>query len=481
MTHSFDAKADSIHPPRRRGRWLIGGGLLVLPLLIAWGMHHAYYRHRGGTELQRALAELDRTDSSWRLRDLEEARAVVPDAENSALVATTAANLLPSNWPPNAVVEAFDKLSSQVLLDDEQAALLRKELDERRRALEIARKLAGMPTGRHPIEYRRNPLETLLPSQQKVRATTHLLQYDAFLRAHDGDLKGALDACRAALNAGRSLGDEPLAVSQLIRIACVVSGCQTVERVLAQGKPELHDLERLQRLLQEEDAHPTQAVVWRGERALQEATFEALESGQIKLDQMVGGLNLEMSPVDRLTFRFRVSYPNEHAFMLSLMNRGVATTQLPPHQQAAAEKEITAEVRRLADKTVLIRLLFPALEKVSEASRGKQAHVRCLLVALAVERYRHAHGQWPETLKQLVPEPLSDVPLDPFDGAPLRYRRLADGVIVYSVGVDGVDNGGTLDRDNPLRAGTDLGYRLWDVRYRRQPPKAKPVDPVEGK
>jgi hypothetical protein len=62
------------------------------------------------------------------------------------------------------------------------------------------------------------------------------------------------------------------------------------------------------------------------------------------------------------------------------------------------------------------------------------------------------------------------VPTDPFDGRPLRYRRLADGVVVYSVGDDRADDGGTLADDFPPPAGTDLGVRLWDVPHRRQPP-----------
>jgi hypothetical protein len=213
-----------------------------------------------------------------------------------------------------------------------------------------------------------------------------------------------------------------------------------------------------------------------------QATFEGLENGTIKLEEITNGLNLDLSSIDRLTFRFRVKYAHEHALMLSLMDRGIATTRLPPHQQAAAEKELIAELRRQIEKAPLVRLLFPALEKVSEAARRKLAHVRCMIVTLAVERYRQKHGTWPETLNQLVPEMIPEVPLDPFDGEPLRYIRLEDGVIIYSVGVDGVDNGGALDLENPTRPGADLGFRLWDIKYRRQPPppKAKSIGPIEG-
>jgi hypothetical protein len=54
---------------------------------------------------------------------------------------------------------------------------------------------------------------------------------------------------------------------------------------------------------------------------------------------------------------------------------------------------------------------------------------------------------------------------------------LDDGVVIYSVGADGKDNGGKLDK-NPTKDGTDRGFRLWDVPKRRQPPK--PPKPLAG-
>jgi hypothetical protein len=59
------------------------------------------------------------------------------------------------------------------------------------------------------------------------------------------------------------------------------------------------------------------------------------------------------------------------------------------------------------------------------------------------------------------------VPTDPFDGQPMRYRRTADGIVIYAVGPDGVDNQGALDRTGRTPDGTDLGFQLWDVAKRR--------------
>lgn len=62
--------------------------------------------------------------------------------------------------------------------------------------------------------------------------------------------------------------------------------------------------------------------------------------------------------------------------------------------------------------------------------------------ALAIERYRLKYNSHPESLENLVPEFMAEVPRDPFDNQPLRYIRHDVGYTVYTIGEDGVDNGG---------------------------------------
>ena len=53
-----------------------------------------------------------------------------------------------------------------------------------------------------------------------------------------------------------------------------------------------------------------------------------------------------------------------------------------------------------------------------------------------------AHGEAPDALDRLAPEFWEQPPVDPFDGAPLRYHSDAAGYEVYSIGPDGIDQGG---------------------------------------
>ena len=150
------------------------------------------------------------------------------------------------------------------------------------------------------------------------------------------------------------------------------------------------------------------------------------------------------------------------------MTRAVEVAKLPTDERRAAFQQLDATMK---DQPILVRLLLPALSKVSDADQKTQAHLRCAITATAAERYRRATGRWPETLDALKEAGyLQETPADPYDGQPLRRRRLDDGVEVYSVGPDGEDNGGKMDRRNVTAPGTDIGFRLWDVAARRQSP-----------
>jgi hypothetical protein len=70
------------------------------------------------------------------------------------------------------------------------------------------------------------------------------------------------------------------------------------------------------------------------------------------------------------------------------------------------------------------------------------AHERLLAVELALRCYDSEQGRVPTSLEQLVPQYLLRVPLDPFSGRPVVYHPQGTNWLVYSVGEDGVDNGG---------------------------------------
>ena len=106
------------------------------------------------------------------------------------------------------------------------------------------------------------------------------------------------------------------------------------------------------------------------------------------------------------------------------------------------ENAIGDAIRELPEGYVFIKLLLPASHFVRLSRVRAQVNTDSVLAALAVIRYQREHGRLPETLDDLVGEFLEHVPQDPFDNHPLRYVPKGDKFVIYSVGVNGVDDGG---------------------------------------
>ena len=95
-------------------------------------------------------------------------------------------------------------------------------------------------------------------------------------------------------------------------------------------------------------------------------------------------------------------------------------------------------------------LLAPALEQVVAQHGGGVAQVRSTRLALLIERFRRRHGRLPAALKDLVPDFIASIPVDPFMGKELHYLPEAEGFRVYSVGKNLKDDQGQTPEDHGL-------------------------------
>jgi hypothetical protein len=93
------------------------------------------------------------------------------------------------------------------------------------------------------------------------------------------------------------------------------------------------------------------------------------------------------------------------------------------------------------------------------------AAVRCARLVIGIERYRRARGRLPSALSDIT-GPVGEQALDPFTGKSLLYSHTGAGYVIYSVGRNGHDDGGTLAPDLPRGrlSGTlstpDVGVRV---------------------
>lgn len=104
----------------------------------------------------------------------------------------------------------------------------------------------------------------------------------------------------------------------------------------------------------------------------------------------------------------------------------------------------TIDIARYSQALWLLRTTNHAGPVVGEISRQRYDAARA---AIALEQYRRNTGNWPERLDQLTSDLLPAVPPDRFDGKPIKYRLTDDRPVLYSIGVDRVDDGGTPPDD----------------------------------
>lgn len=470
-----DSGPDHNRAPRRR---ILFAGVVIFVIVGGIGAPLILVFTHGERELSEAVAEADRLDPGWRWQDLQARRPQIPDAENSARPLQLVGNLLPKNWPTwsnvhfadekeyrakvdferatRNVVASFDEMISNQQFSTQQIAAMEGELKSAAAALKEARQLCDYPRGRFPHSkdaYNTSSVDYV----SKLRTTCQLLHFDAAMNAQEGDVHAAITSCRASLNALASLRDEPVLISQLVRFAGRAMLSSTIERVLAQVEANDEDLRRLQAAIEEEERSHADLLCVRACRVEMDDYFTLRAAGKVqtKYDQL-GHIPWHYKLPGWLQ-RCRAEYLKWH-------NAQVEMAKQPLHLQDWKKAPY--------DETVLTTA--SALIKVVEANQRTCAQLRSLAAGLAAERFRQAKGRWPKVLAELTPEYLAAVPADPYDGNPLRLVTRPDGLVIYSLGPDKIDQGGKLRREHDEQRigldGLDFGIQLWGVPARRQPP-----------
>jgi hypothetical protein len=467
-------------PPRLwRRRWrlllcICALGVATVAGLIGWQMFRVA---RARAELQQVLAELDRDDPGWRIEAIDAARATVPDDENSVPVILRARRALPrlSNDDHDRLKAFLASLSPNIRLTDDQYRYCIDQLEAIENAVSLIRPVARMPRGTSPTPTSADGSGDL-PLVNEARwlrhVPTHLL---VLVSAHEGDAATGLRMCVVNLHIAAAIGDEPFLASQMSRSLHVDTAIDGFERLLGQMEIPAADLAAFHAKLNVEAAHDPWPIALRGERAWQHQSFEAAALGILPPSRMrqwvpraVPRTAWSDKTRDWIGDRFPANLDESHVWCLRRKTQLLRETIAAPwHERAAAVATFTADE---ATASPFAHLGFD-VQQMFVFLQNDQARLQCAIAAISAERYRLRHGHWPDSLAALVPEFLPAVAVDPFDGQPLRYKRLSDGVVIYTVGPDLTDNGGNLAKNLPAAEGTDIGFRLWDVASRGQAPK----------
>jgi hypothetical protein len=293
-----------------------------------------------------------------------------------------------------------------------------------------------------------------------------LLALEAVERTESGRPDEAANSLWAALRLGHALHREPILISGLVRIASDSITVGQIERLASRAELSAKALQKLEAGLRDEADPKMLERVFIGERCFGMDAYQTyfLGAGGPRRDALnaLGG-GPAVPPLINVVPRayFKADLVHYVDFMTEYV---VAAGK--PYPQGVLEG---ARLGRTFDERVpayfpISRMLLPALWRTFTSGQQHLAKMHTARLALATLRYKAERRRLPDGLQELIPKFADAVPLDPFDGKPLRYQREVGGFAVYSVGENGRDDGG----DTEILQG-----RFPDVGFRVRWPKAR--------
>jgi hypothetical protein len=346
-------------------------------------------------------------------------------------------------------------------------------------AIEELRQASQLPYSRFPLDYDcESPPTILLPQLAAMKRCTLVLQLRAIAELHGGQSEKALADIKLGTQLTDKIHTEPFLISQLVRLAMLQIMLQPIYEGLAEHQWTDEQLVALEAMLAKLDFLADYKSAMRGELGFLNASIGSVIRNRQDLWMMFSedGDSLIPSRLYPLipTGWFYQNQLRCDRMMVEFYNPVADVNQqtFSPAAVQHADKTLQAETKKITPFNILERLLLPALGNAVKKFAYAQSSVDLARTAIALERYRLAHGEFPESLDALAPLFIAKVPHDVIGGGPLKYRRTADGqFVLYSIGWNEIDDGGVVitqkSRDPRDESGNnvDIYQGDWVWRY----------------
>jgi len=342
--------------------------------------------------------------------------------------------------------------------------------------IEELRQNGQLPDSRFPLEYDKDdPAAMTLSHLTVMKSCAQVLQLRALAELRTGQSDQALADIKLILRLADSIRTEPILISHLVRIALVNIALQPIWEGLAEHKWSDAQLAVIDQELSRLDFLADYELAMRGECASDVGDIEFLRRHRDRhnLDEFYSwgdDIDRAHAILRAVIYYFGPTGWFEQSKLricrffvqqyLPLANIDLQT--LSPTSVRSAEAAFRAATEHYGQFNFLERMLLPALGNAAKKFAAGQNSVNLARVAIALERYRLAHGEYPESLDALSPQFIAKLPHDIINGQPLHYRRTSDGqFVLYSVGWNETDDGGEVGFKKDGAVDINTGDWVW--------------------
>jgi hypothetical protein len=433
---------------------LLFAGIMVVILctLTIWRVNLA--RH-----VSRELSSLQKSHIPTSGKELDDWYSAVPEQENMAVVISNATSLLKtfSDRRSNQVDQI--SISHNHRLEPDERELLSQYVEMNRHAISAVKPAMVLSKSRYPIDLS-DGLQATLPHLQKVKTLGKIASFEANQAFESGDVASAIQCLDETFTLARSLDREPTLISQLVRCALVNLAVNSLEVGMSHATVAGAEARTLDGLLKAAERTNSMTIALIGERAMAIPYFrmsqrflkESAEDSSVegRLPKVKEGeappTGLFLAGVFERDLRFYLESMATNISLISLLPpRSLETSQIFTAQSEAATRQ----------RYIMSDMFLSGMSRCAVREASVFARLRSARLAIVVEGFRMANGRLPNDSEMSTNSSFED----PFDGKPLRYKRLQKGYIIYSVGEDREDNGG---KERPYKSKTNVG---WDLTF----------------
>ncbi len=309
--------------------------------------------------------------------------------------------------------------------------------------IEELRQASRLPYSRFPLNYDiENPREISVPHLWSLHSAAMVLELRAAAELGDDQSDKAFSDVKLILYLARSFQDEHFDVSDQCRDAILNLAIQPIWEGLMANQWSSRQLAGIQKELVDFDLLADYDAAARCERVM-DLTF-------IDYERRVHNADV-ISPEDDIDLSSHLWRLYYHLFPAGWydQNKVVLANELQPllrRQDEIERRILSPAVVRRGDTVFTLAssrrnwpsYLYPNL-LLPWTQAGETAYYQTSIdlayMACALERYRLANGEYPETLDALVPQFAKTIPNDVINGRPLHYQRTPnEKFTLYSIG-----------------------------------------------
>ena len=322
-------------------------------------------------------------------------------------------------------------------------------------------RLGDFSDGRFDLAYQSIPIATRLPHVGPLRRASKFVSLDAALALIDGQFSRAAEDIQIQLRLAALLNEEPIVISRLVQVYIDATAIKSLESTLRVGELPESTLAILESEFASHLSSATMRWALWGERASFAETCDQVALGNID------PAGFQTFPSTSSSMILQLGWLPT---MVLRMNQGRGTQILSelvaagddPRAMIEAGKKLNVDVTALSPIFYpVVRILIPSLQRAMTLHVKSTAHLHCALAAVAAERFRLNTGRLPNSPNELVPDYIDEWPTDPFDGQPMRFAVTDDGIVIYSMDENAIDDGGSVAPVEGETRPRDVGFRLF--------------------